>query len=53
MPRGRPKKVAVPLPTEKEITVATYLAKVICTIPGCEAKNHVDDAKELIKLIRE
>jgi hypothetical protein len=50
MPRGRPRKVVEPPPSDLEEKVAQYLT-AHCGVPGCNIKFHVEDAREIIRLI--
>lgn len=39
-------------PTDLELKVAEYINNNICFIPGCIASMHVEDAHNLIELIK-
>lgn len=49
-PRGRPKKVVEEPATSHEEAVARYLASN-CGIPGCGARNHLAEAKEIVRIL--
>jgi len=45
MPRGRPKSQPKPETTDKDMQIAEVIARR-CGIPGCSAKNHLEEARE-------
>ena len=51
MPRGRPKKVVEPAPTELESAVAEIL-QGYCNIPGCRARFHMEEARRIVNLVQ-
>lgn len=53
MPRGRPRKVPVE-PIDPD-TLQWGVAKILsrnCGVPGCSPRNHLEEASEIIEVIK-
>lgn len=51
--RGTGPKEPTKKPTELEQKVAEYINNDICYVPGCMASVHIEDARNIIELIKE
>lgn len=49
--RGRPIVKKKEPPNDLELKIADYINKYLCSVPGCVASIHVEDARNLLEII--